>query len=76
MIEREIGKPIPIPASLVVKKLSNSRGRVAGSTPGPLSSTAQHTVSGSDNMVRTRILRSLDSAIACIALLARFTITC
>lgn len=34
MIEREIGNPIPIPASLVEKKLSKRRGSVAGSNPG------------------------------------------
>jgi hypothetical protein len=38
MIDRAIGKPRPV--SLVVKKLSNRRGRCCVSMPGPLSSAS------------------------------------
>ena len=57
MMDREIGRPMPMPASLVVKKVSKSRGICVASIPGPLSSIVQHTVSGFDSMVRIKMLR-------------------
>ena len=36
MIDREIRKPMPVPVSFVVKKLSKRTGRMRGSIPGPL----------------------------------------
>jgi hypothetical protein len=39
-IDLQIAKPIPIPPSFVVKKLSNKRMRWSGGIPGPLSWTS------------------------------------
>src|SRR5260370_19949045 len=55
MMDRQIDRPMPMPVSFVVKKLSKRRGRCDGSIPGPLSSIMQHTVSGSDSTVRMKM---------------------
>ena len=47
MTERQMRRPMPIPPSLVVKKLSKRRVTCCGSIPGPLSSTEQRKVAGS-----------------------------
>ena len=78
MIYLHIAKPMPIPVSLVVKKLSKRRGRCSGSIPGPLSSILQYTLSGSASTVLREVLRlaGVSRVIAWTAFMVRLTMTC
>ena len=71
-----IDSPIPIPLGFVVKKALNSSASIAGSKPGPESSTATRTSSSSLRRVRTTSsrLRSATDAMAWMALTTRLMI--
>jgi len=77
-IERLIDSPMPMPPGLVVKKASNSRSRWFGSMPTP------GVVDGQRDALTVVRLRShrqlsrpvLDPAMASVAFITRFKITC
>lgn len=75
MLDRQIGRPIPIPPCLVVKNLWNSRPEYSGLMPGPLTSATQCRVVGSDMTVRIVIVRFAlsTSSIGCIKSTVRLT---
>ena len=78
MIERHSGRPIPVPSSLVVKKVSKMRSACPASKPTPESSTRMTSSPGSFGSVRTESTRgrSATSAIASIAFVNRLSRTC
>ena len=76
--QTESPTPVPKPTGLVVKNGSKIRLRIAGGTPGPLSSTIEADHAGL-RLVASAIRSRRGSGAccsACCALIRRFMITC
>src|SRR5262249_28238202 len=78
MIDWQTARPMPIPPSFVVKKLSKTRSRFSAAIPGPLSRIEKQTASALSALV-SRSIRRIDRstcATAWMLLTSRLTITC
>ncbi len=77
-IDRRMARPIPIPPSLVVKKLSNRRSISSSAMPGPLSQIEKEANPSASGWIATWIVRCAvpEWSIAWTLFISRLTITC